>query len=202
MSPGFSYLHDPHSTGHVIATVRTLMRTDGLNVSLAAIARSCGTSRNFLYSNWKSATALHLLALRTELAHAFDKAQRTCPSDGTVTGITHHLTEVARTIRRHPTTAAIARSSPGAFTTAHSVIEGPLVRVATERISDLLHPLSPDGGIWGDAALNTRPWKILWIGRPTALCPEAAGNQAWEDTLDSVFAQLLQDLLTPWSTSP
>jgi hypothetical protein len=199
MSPGSVYEQNFHSTGHVIATVRTLMRTDGLDVSLAAIARACGTSRNFLYSHWKSASKLHLLALRTDLAHAFDEAHRTCPSDGTVPGITNHLTQVARLIRRHPTTAAIARSSPSALTTAHTAIENPLVQVATERISDVLHPLSPHGGIWGDSALNTRPWKILWVARPAALCPEAVGSQCWENTLDKAFADLLQDLLAPWA---
>jgi hypothetical protein len=157
MSPGFSYGHNPHSTGHVLSTVRSLMRADGLNVSLAAIARSCGTTRNFLYSNWKSVSALHLRALTTELAHAFETADRACPSDGTVQGITAHLTHVVRVVRRHPTTAAVARSSPQAFPAAHTATEGPLMQVATERISDLLHPLCPHGGIWGDAALASRP---------------------------------------------
>ncbi|NGO11169.1 TetR family transcriptional regulator [Streptomyces sp. HC44] len=198
MPPRFRYEHNPHSTGHVIATVRTLMRTDGLDVSLAAIARSCGTSRNFLYAYWKSAATLHQLALTAELAHAFEAAQRTCPSDGTTPGIIDHLTHVVRIVRRHPTTAAVARSSPTALTAAHTAIEGPLVQVAMERISDLLHPLVPRGGIWGDTALNSRTWKILWIARPAALCPEAVGDQHWEDALDGAFTELLRDLLSPW----
>ncbi|MGW0823660.1 hypothetical protein [Streptomyces sp. NPDC002845] len=200
MSPSFMFDRNPHSTSHVIATARMLMHTDGLNVSLAAIARGCGTSRNFLYANWKSASALHLLALKAELADAFDAAHRIRPSDGTVPGITDHLTHVVRIIRRHPTTAAIARSSPTAFTTAHAAIEGPLVQLVMERINDLLHPLVPHGGIWGDPVLNSRPWKILWIARPAALCPEAVGDQRREDALDNALAELLHDLLAPWSS--
>ncbi|MGP4047529.1 hypothetical protein [Streptomyces sp. 2A115] len=199
MSRRFAYERNPHSTGQVIATVRTLMRADGLDVSLAAIARSCGTSRNFLYANWKSASALHLLALKSELAHAFHEAHRACPSDGTVQGISDHLSHVVRLVRRHPTTAAVARSSPTALTAAHTAIEGPLVQVVTEQLSDLLHPLVPRGGIWGDLALNSRTWKILWIARPAALCPEAVGDQHWEDTLDGAFTELLRDLLSRWS---
>lgn len=198
MSPQLGFERNPYSTGHVITTVRTLMRTDGLDVHLTAIARSCGTSRNFLYANWKSASKLHQLALKAELAHAFDEAQHTCPSDGSTQGIIDHLTHVVRIVRHHPTTAAIARSSPTALTAAHTAIEGPLVEVATERISDLLHPLVPRGGVWGDLALKSRTWKILWIARPAALCPEAVGDQRWEDTLDSAFAELLRDLLSPW----
>ncbi|MHA5048773.1 hypothetical protein [Streptomyces sp. SD15] len=200
MSPGYAYDHHPHSTGQVISTVRTLMRTDGLDVSLTAIARSCGTSRNFLYDNWKSAFRLCLLALKAELGHAFDTANRTCPSDGSVPGISDHLTHVVRGIRRHPTTAAVARSSPTAFATAHAAIEGPLVELVLGRISDLLHPLVPHGGVWGDPALHSRPWKILWIARPAALCPEAVGDQHREDALDGAFTELLSDLLAPWST--
>ncbi len=202
MSPRFAYARSPYSTGQVITTVRTLMRTDGLEVPLAAIARTCGTSRNFLYANWKSASALHLLALKAELAHVFDSAHRACPSDGTVPGITDHLTHVVRIIRRHPTTAAIARSSPTALAAAHAATEGPLVQVVTEQLSDLLHPLVPHGGIWGDPALNSRTWKILWIARPAALNPEAVGDQHGEDTLDTAFTELLRDLLAPWSPVP
>ncbi|MFD6325008.1 hypothetical protein ACFWOL_19560 [Streptomyces sp. NPDC058442] len=40
---------NPHSTGQVISTVRALLRAEGLNVPLSAIARNCGTTRNFLY---------------------------------------------------------------------------------------------------------------------------------------------------------
>ncbi|MEU0741831.1 hypothetical protein [Streptomyces sp. NPDC006134] len=200
MSSRFAYDCNPYSTGHVISTVRHLMRTGGLNVSLSSIARSCGTTRNFLYSNWKSASALHLRALTTELAQAFDTAHRACPSDGTVPGITRHLTEVVRVIRRHPTTAAVARSSPTAFSAAHTATEGPLMRVATERVSDLLHPLCPRGGIWGDPELGARPWRIVWIARPAALCPEAAGDRLREDTLDNAFTELLRDLLAPWAS--
>ena len=198
MNPQSRFERTPYSTGHVITTVRTLMRTDGLDVPLTAIARSCGTSRNFLYANWKSASELHQLALEAELAHAFDEAQHTCPSDGTTQGIIDHLTHVARIVRRHPTTAAIARSSPMALAAAHTAIEGPLVDVAAERIGDLLYPLVPRGGVWGDLALKSRTWKILWIARPAALCPDAVGDQRWEDTLDSAFTELLRDLLSPW----
>ncbi|PZH01639.1 hypothetical protein C1I97_22065 [Streptomyces sp. NTH33] len=201
MSQGFAYGHHPHSTGHVISTVRTLMRTDGLAVPLATIARHCGTSRNFLYANWRTVSALHLLALKAELSHAFDTADRTRPSDGTVQGLTEHLAQVVRVIRRHPTTAAVARSSPEAFSAAYTATEGPLLQVAMERIADLLHPLCPRGGIWGDSALASRPWKILWIARPAALCPEAVGDQEWEEALDGAFTQLLHDLLAPWSTA-
>ncbi|MFF8099069.1 hypothetical protein ACF1AE_02735 [Streptomyces sp. NPDC014986] len=201
MSSRFAYGHNPHSTGHVISTVRTLMRTGGLDVSLTAVARSCGTTRNFLYAHWKSASTLHLRALGTELAQAFDTAQRACPSDGTVPGITAHLTEVVRVIRRHPTTAAVARTSPRAFSAACTATESPLMRTATERISDVLHPLCPHGGVWGDRELGSRPWKILWIARPAALCPEAAGDRAREDTLDNAFGELLRDLLDPWAAS-
>jgi hypothetical protein len=186
MSPRFAFERNPYGTGQVIATVRTLMRTDGLDVSLAAIARTCGTSRNFLYANWKSASALHLLALKAELAHAFDAAHRVCPSDGTAAGITDHLTHVVRIVRRHPTTAAVARSSRTALAAAHTAIEGPLMQV----------------GIWGDPALRSRTWKILWVARPAALCPEAVGDQQWEDTLDSAFTELLRDLLSPWPPTP
>ncbi|KAF3465539.1 hypothetical protein [Streptomyces sp. Tu 3180] len=200
MSSRFAYGHNPHSTGHVINTVRTLMRTGGLDVSLTAVARGCGTTRNFLYANWKSASALHLRALRTEVAQAFDTAQRVRPSDGTVPGITAHLTEVVRTVRRHPTTAAVARTSPEAFSAACTATEGPLVQTATERVSDVLHPLCPRGGVWGDPELGSRPWKILWIARPAALCPEAVGDEVRENTLDNAFAELLRDLLAPWST--
>lgn len=200
MSSRFAFGHNPHSTGHVISTARALMRADGLDVSLAAIARDCGITRNFLYSNWKSVSALHLHALKAELAEAFDTAARARPSDGTVRGIAEHLTEVVRVVRRHPTTAAVARSSPEAFRAAHSATEAPLMQVATERISDLLHPLRPHGGVWGDPALVSRPWKILWAARPAALCPEAVGDQAREDTLDNAFAELLRDLLAPWTT--
>ncbi|WP_405882256.1 hypothetical protein OG762_28835 [Streptomyces sp. NBC_01136] len=202
MSPGFPYERNPYGTAQVVSVVRELMRTDGLDVPLAAIARSCGTSRNFLYANWKSASALHLRALKAELAHAFDATHRTRPSDGTVPGITDHLTQVVRSIRRHPTTAAVARSSPKAFATAHTATEGLLVRLALERISDLLHPLVPNGGIWGDPALNAGTWKILWIARPAALCPEAVGDQRREDTLDGAFAALMSDVLAPWLSQP
>ncbi|MEU7468396.1 hypothetical protein AB0A94_07535 [Streptomyces sp. NPDC044984] len=202
MSSRFAYDHNPHSTGHVIRTVRTLMRTDGLDVSLTAVARTCGITRNFLYANWKSASALHLRALRTELAQAFDTADRTSPSDGTVPGITAHLTEVVRVVRRHPTTAAVARTSPEAFSTAYTAAEGPLMQTATERISDVLHPLYSHGGVWGDPELGSRPWKILWIARPAALCPEAVGDRAREDTLDNAFGELLRDLLAPWAAHP
>ena len=66
MSSRFAFGHNPHSTGHVISTARALMRADGLDVSLAAIARDCGITRNFLYANWKSVSALHLHALKAE----------------------------------------------------------------------------------------------------------------------------------------
>ncbi|MEV0691405.1 hypothetical protein [Streptomyces sp. NPDC050388] len=200
MSPPFR--HDPelHGTRRVISTVRTLMRTEGLNVPLASVARDCGTTRNFLYQNWKSVTALHLHALQAELADAFVTADRACPSDGTVPGITRHLVEVVRTIRRHPTTAALARSSPKEFAAAHTALDGPLVGIATDRIGDLLHPLCPHGGIWGGRALSSRPWKILWIARPVALCPEAAGDRLRENTLDNAFTDLLSDLLEPWAS--
>jgi hypothetical protein len=83
--------------------------------------------------------------------------------------------------------------------TAHTATDGPLVRVVTEHLSDVLHPLVPHGGIWGDPALRSLPWKILWIARPAALCPEAVGDQEREDTLDGAFAELLRDLLDPWT---
>ncbi|MFF9215542.1 hypothetical protein [Streptomyces viridosporus] len=201
MSSRFAPGPDPHSTGHVISTVRALMRTDGLDVSLTSIARKCGTTRTFLYANWKTVSALHLRALQTELAQAFDTAHRACPSDGTVPGITGHLTEVVRVVRRHPTTAAVARSSPEAFCAAYTATEGPLMRVAVERIDDLLHPLCPHGGVWGDPELGSRSWKILWIARPAALCPAAAGDRLREDTLDNAFAELLRDLLAPWAAA-
>ncbi|WP_271416019.1 hypothetical protein [Streptomyces lienomycini] len=175
------------------------MRADGLDVSVAAIARACGTSRNFLYANWKTVSALHLRALTVELAQTFVAANRTHPSDGTVQGITEHLTQVVRLVRRHPTTAAVARSSRAAMATAHTVTEGPLVRVATEHVGDLLHPLSPCGGIHGNPVLYSRPWKILWIARPAALCPEAVGDHDWEAQLDGGFTHLLHDLLAPWA---
>ncbi|MEW2078504.1 hypothetical protein AB0941_33740 [Streptomyces sp. NPDC013433] len=199
MSSRFAFDHNPHSTGHVIRTVRTLMRTGGLDVSLTSVARECGTTRNFLYGNWKSASALHLRALGSELTQAFDTAHRVRPSDGTVAGITAHLTEVVRTIRRHPTTAAVARTAPKVFAAAHTATEGPLVRTVTELISDVLHPLCPQGGVWGDAALGSRPWKILWIARPAALCPDAVGDDIRENTLDNAFAEVLRDLLSPWA---
>ncbi|MFE9643640.1 hypothetical protein ACFYO0_05705 [Streptomyces sp. NPDC006365] len=201
MSPLYGYERNPHSTGHVITTVQKLMRTDGLNVSLTAMARSCGTSRNFLYANWKSASALHLRALTAELFEAFSEAACTRPSDGTVPGIIDHLTHVVRTVRRHPTTAAVARSSPTALTAAHTATDGPLVHLVTRRLSDVLHPLVPHGGIWADRALNSRAWKILWIARPAALCPQAVGDEDWEATLDSAFADLLGDLLSPWPST-
>ncbi|MGW8062752.1 hypothetical protein ACVV2G_10835 [Streptomyces ziwulingensis] len=199
MSPAPWHDRDPLSTGNVLSTVCTLLRTDGLDVSMTAIARACGTSRNFLYANWKTASALHLRALTIELAQAFDVAHRTHPVDGTVRGIVEHLTQVVRVVRRHPVTAAVARTSPTALVRAHTATDGPLVRVVTERVSDLLHPLAPHGGVWSDAALHSRPWKILWIARPAALCPEAVGDQEWEDTLDGAFAELLRDLLAPWA---
>jgi hypothetical protein len=191
----------PYSPSHVIGTVRTLMRTDGLNVSLAVVARTTGTSRNFLYANWRSLSGLHLQALKVELAEAFRTAQRTHPSDGTVDGITGHLTQVVRVVRGHPTTAAVARSSLPAFARAHSATDGPLVQLALELISDLLHPLVPRGGVAVDPALASRVWKILWIARPAALCPEFVGDQEREDTLDRAFGALLRDLLAPWATA-
>ncbi len=191
----------PHSSGQVINTVRTLLRAEGLNVPLSTIARNCGTTRNFLYRNWKTVGALHLHALQAELADAFATADRACPGDGTVPGVIRHLTEVVRTVRRHPTTAAIARSSPAEFAAARSAIDGPLVGMAVDRVSDLLHPLCPHGGIWGDRALASRPWKILWIARPAALCPEAVGDRLREDTLDNALAELLSDLLEPWASA-
>jgi hypothetical protein len=200
MSSRFAYDRSPYSTGHVISTVRTLMRTDGLDVSLTAIARACGTTRNFLYDHWKSASTLHLRALRVELAQAFDTAQRVRPSDGTVPGITAHLTEVVRVVRRHPTTAAVARTAPRTFSAAYTATGSPLMRTAMERISDVLHPLCPHGGVWGDAGLGSRPWKILWIARPAALCPEAVGDEVRENTLDNAVTELLRDLLAPWAT--
>ncbi|WP_254406029.1 hypothetical protein [Streptomyces sp. AC627_RSS907] len=177
------------------------MRTDGLDVSVTDIARACGVSRNYLYTSWKTVSALHLRALTVELAQAFDAAHRTRPSDGTVEGITGHLCQVVRTVRRHPTTAAVARTSPTALATAHVTTDGPLVRVVTEYVGDLLHPLAPSGGIWSDPVLHSRPWKILWIARPAALCPEAVGDQEREDTLDAAFTELLRDLLTPWAVA-
>ncbi|MEU1694962.1 hypothetical protein ABZ590_26855 [Streptomyces hirsutus] len=108
---------------------------------------------------------------------------------------------MVRTVRRHPATAAIARSSPKEFAAAHTALDGPLVGIATDRISDLLHPLCPHGGIWGDRALASRPWKILWIARPAALCPEAVGDRLREDTLDNAFTALLSDLLEPWASA-
>ncbi|AQS69481.1 hypothetical protein [Streptomyces pactum] len=201
MSPAPWHDRDPLSTGHVISTVCALMRTEGLDVSMTTIARACGTSRNFLYSNWKTASALHLRALTAELAHAFVVADRTRPSDGTVRGIAEHLTEVVRVVRRHPTTAAVARASPTAMARAHTATDGPLVRTVTERVSDLLHPLAPHGGVWSDDALRSRPWKIMWVARPAALCPEAVGDPEWEATLDGAFAELSRDLLAPWATA-
>ncbi|MFD7691179.1 hypothetical protein [Streptomyces sp. NPDC059781] len=201
MTSRFAYGHNPHSTAHVISTTRALMRTDGLDVPLASIARHCGITRNFLYSNWKSVSALHLHALRTELADAFNTAAHARPSDGTARGIAGHLTEVVRVVRRHPTTAAVARSSPEAFRSAQSATEAPLMQVATERISDLLHPLYPHGGVWSDPALASRPWKILWVARPAALCHEAVGDQDRETTLDTAFTELTLDLLAPWGTT-
>ncbi|MFD4262490.1 TetR/AcrR family transcriptional regulator [Streptomyces sp. NPDC058534] len=200
MSPPPWHDRDPLSTGHVISTVRTLMRTDGLDVSLTSIARACGISRNFLYANWKTASALHRRALTSELSHAFDVADRTHPSDGTVPGITEHLSQVVRVVRGHPTAAAVARTSPKVLPQAHTATDGPLVRVVTERVSDLLHPLAPHGGVWSDPVLYSRPWKILWIARPAALCPEAVGDEEWEATLDGAFTELLRDLLAPWAT--
>ncbi|WP_399885260.1 TetR/AcrR family transcriptional regulator [Streptomyces sp. BBFR51] len=200
MSPAPWHDRNPLSTGHVISTVRTLMRSDGLDVSVAAIARACGTSRNFLYENWKTPSALHLRALSSELAQAFVVADRTRPSDGTVDGIAEHLAQVVRVVRRHPTTAAVARTSLTAMAKAHTTTDGPLVRVVTERVGDLLLPLAPRGGIWGDPVLHSRPWKILWIARPAALCPEAVGDEEWEGSLDAAFAELLRDLLAPWAT--
>ncbi|MFG3245202.1 hypothetical protein [Streptomyces sp. NPDC048187] len=201
MSPFPWHAQDPHSTGHVIGTVRTLMRTDGLDVSVTAIARACGTSRNFLYENWKSVSALHVRALTVELAHTFAAAARTHPSDGTVGGITEHMAQVVRLVRRHPTTAAVARTSRAAMAAAHTANEGLLVRAATEYVTDLLHPLVPRGGIHGDPELYSRPWKILWIARPAALCPDAVGDRDREDRLDEGFAHLLRDLLAPWAAT-
>ncbi|MGP2436786.1 hypothetical protein [Streptomyces sp. JW3] len=198
MTPAAAWGSNPYSTRHVIDTVRTLMRSDGLDVSLTAIARDCGTSRNFLYENWRTVAALHLHALRAELVHAFVMADRTHPSDGTVAGIAGHLSQVVRLVRRHPTTAAVARTSPTAFARAQTAIEGPLVTSVTELINDVLHPLVPYGGVGGDPALNSRAWKILWIARPAALCPEAVGDQRREDVLDGAFDALLRDLLAPW----
>jgi hypothetical protein len=108
---------------------------------------------------------------------------------------------VERVIRRHPTTAVVARSSPKAFSAAYTATEGPLFQAALERISDLLHPLCSRGGIWGDPALTSMPWKILWIARPAALCPEAVGDRDREKALDGAFTQLLHDLLAPWATA-
>ncbi|MFE2278073.1 TetR/AcrR family transcriptional regulator [Streptomyces sp. NPDC059454] len=201
MTSRFAHGLNPYSTAHVISTTRTLMRTDGLNVSLASIARRCGITRNFLYSHWKSVSALHLHALKAELAEAFITAARARPSDGTARGIVGHLTEVVRVVRRHPTTAAVARSAPGAFRSAQSATEAPLMQAATERISDLLHPLYSHGGVWGEPALASRPWKILWVARPAALCPEAVGDQDRENTLDAAFTELTLDLLAPWDTA-
>jgi hypothetical protein len=201
MTPGPWYDHNPYGTRQVIGTVRALMRTDGLDVSLTAIARGCGTSRNFLYANWRSASALRLLALKAELAHAFGTADRTHPSDGTVRGITGHLVQVARVVRRHPTTASVARSSPAALSRAHTAVDGPLVRAAIDLISDLLHPLAPHGGLWSDPALHSRAWKILWVARPAALCPEAVGDQDREEALDRALTGLLDDLLAPWDSA-
>lgn len=200
MTPAWNY-RNPLGIGNVINTVRELMRTDGLDVSFTAIARACGSSRNFLYTNWKTPSRLHLRALQVELAYAFNDAGRTHPSDGTVDGIVRHLTQVVRLVRQHPTTAAIARTSRTALPRAHAATDGPLVQVATERVSDLLHPLAPHGGVWRNAALYSRPWKIVWIARPAALCPEAVGDREWEATLDGAFAELLRDLLAPWATA-
>lgn len=204
MTPPPPSWHDrnPHSTGHVISTVRTLMRTDGLDVSMASIAHACGTSRNFLYTNWRTASTLHLRALTCELAAAFDAVDRAHPSNGTVQGIAEHLSRVVRVVRRHPTTAAVARSSRTAIPRAHAATDGPLVQVVTELVGDLLHPLAPHGGVWGDPVLQSRPWKILWIARPAALCPEAVGDKDWENTLDGAFTELLRDLLAPWAAAP
>lgn len=200
MSQETAYGRNPHSTGHVITTVRRLMRTAGLDVSLASVARECGVTRNFLYANWKSLSVLHARALGVELSAAFDEAARDRPSDGTVPGITAHLTEVVRRVRRHPTTAAVARSSPEAVRAAHgaTAVDGPLMRIAVERISDLLHPLCPHGGVWGDPRLVSRPWKILWVARPAALSSETVGDPAREDPLDAGFHDLTLDLLSPW----
>ncbi|MBQ0829149.1 hypothetical protein [Streptomyces tagetis] len=188
-----------YATGHVIRTVRLLMRTHGLDVPLSVIARECGTSRTFLYTHWKSAGALRTRAMTVEIGYAFDEARRTAPSDGTVPGIVAHLTEVVRVVRRHPTTAAVARSSPGVFSAAHSAVDGPLVRTAADRVGDVLHPLAPRGGVLADPALRSRTWKILWVARPAALCPEAVGDQEREDALDDAFGELVSDLLTPWT---
>ncbi|MFJ8540675.1 hypothetical protein ACIRFH_01425 [Streptomyces sp. NPDC093586] len=192
---------NPLGTGHVINTVRTLMRDDGLDVSLAAVARACGVSRNFLWTNWKSASALHLPALKAELAQAFRTAQRTHPSDGTVPGIIEHLCQVVRVVRGHPTTAAVARTAREAFPRVHGAVDGLLVGVVTEHVSDLLHPLAPHGGVWSDPALHDLPWKILWIARPAALCVEAVGDREWEGRLDGAFRGLLRDLLRPWAAA-
>ncbi|MET9775690.1 hypothetical protein ABZ023_15810 [Streptomyces sp. NPDC006367] len=138
---------NPLGTGHVISTVCTLMREDGLDVSLAAVARTCGVSRNFLWTYWKTASALHLAALRAELAQAFRTARQTHPSDGTVPGIVAHLGQVVRVVRGHPTTAAVARTAREALPRAHGTVDGPLVGVVTEHVGDLLHPLAPHGGV-------------------------------------------------------
>ncbi|MEV6120002.1 hypothetical protein AB0M23_05675 [Streptomyces sp. NPDC052077] len=197
MTPGD--LRNPHGTGHVIDTVRALMRTGGLGVSLAAVARASGTSRGFLYANWKSASALHVRALRAELGQVFDAARRTRPSDGTVPGIVSHLTEAVRLVRRHPTTAAVARTDPAALLSSHTALDGPVLRTAAGLIGDLLHPLAPHGGVWSDPRLDSRPWKLLWIARPAALCPGAVGDPAREEALDGLFGELALDLLAPWA---
>ncbi|MEU3898102.1 hypothetical protein [Streptomyces sp. NPDC045251] len=201
MSPASWPHRNPLGTGNVISAVSTLMRTDGLGVSMTAIARASGTSRNYLYENWKTASRLHLRALQMELGRAFAEADRTHPSDGTVDGIVRHLTQVVRLVRRHPTMAAIARTSHTALPQAHAATDGPLVQLAVKHVSDLLYPLAPHGGVWSDAALFSRPWKILWIARPAALCPEAVGDQEREDALDGAFAELSRDLLAPWGTA-
>lgn len=201
MTPAATWGSNPHSTRHVIDCVRALMRADGLNVSLAAIARECGTSRNFLYDNWRSASTLHLFALRAELAHAFTVADHTHPSDGTVPSIAGQLSQVVRLVRRHPTTAAVARSSPAALARAHTATDGPLVLSATGLVRDLLSPLVRYGGVGGDPELESRAWKILWVARPAALSPEAAGDEEAENVLDRAFGALLRDLLAPWDTA-
>ncbi|WP_328538280.1 hypothetical protein [Streptomyces sp. NBC_00344] len=196
MGREFEDVVSPYSERNVITSVQDLMRADGVAVTLSAIARRSGTSRNFLYRWWRSPEALRQLAVTAEVMTVFDTAEHACPSRGTISGTVAHLVHVARGIRSHPTTAAIARTSPASMAGALTAMDGPLPDAVCHRLRQILHSLRLADAVREREAVDALAWKILWIARPAALCPQALGDKDRERTLDLGLGLLLSDLLT------
>ncbi|MEV8568210.1 hypothetical protein AB0436_21980 [Streptomyces sp. NPDC051322] len=86
---------------------------------------------------------------------------------------------------------------------ALTAMDGFLSDAVRHRVKQLLYPLRLAGRAHELAAVDALAWKVLWIARPTALCPQAVGDPDRERTLDLGLSLLLTDLLAaPSRTEP